>query len=49
MAPRTATDDQPFDFNLDAVKAEVDLTPGASTGTAGAGSSPTCRAWTCGP
>ncbi|GAA0454331.1 hypothetical protein ABZ951_00470 [Streptomyces sp. NPDC046215] len=27
MAPRTATDDQPFDFNLDAVKAEVDLTP----------------------
>ncbi|MFV8127545.1 hypothetical protein [Streptomyces syringium] len=28
MASRTATqDDQPFDFNLDAVQAEVDLTP----------------------
>lgn len=31
MTTRTATskpaDDQPFDFNLDAVKAEVDLTP----------------------
>lgn len=27
-APKTATpDDQPFDFNLDAVKSEVELTP----------------------
>jgi hypothetical protein len=26
-APRKTQDDQPFDFNLDAVAAEVDLTP----------------------